>query len=323
MSVDELLLAAEKLNVSIDYFTDPFRLEGEGEFSWRSNGVKHDELKDLEARAGRWIALFRTLTERLDVQRPLLRHSLRLSKHSSFDDASRVGERFWANFELSDIPAKQLREIMERRLNYLVLVVDMGQHISGAACRVADLDIVLLARHDVARRRNFTLAHELFHMLTWDSIPPSHVEETAEKKRNRVEALGDNFAAALLMPSEVLKRYGSWTKLSTKQLIGKLNVIATELGVTAQALKWRLVNIDSLDYRVAKSIPDRSLRNNGQSTNNEEVPAMFSKGFMEVIGRAIDDGHISVRRTVTLLDINIEDLQELFEVHGVECDIDL
>ena len=32
---DELVLAVEKLGVPLDYFTDPFQLVGEGQFTWR------------------------------------------------------------------------------------------------------------------------------------------------------------------------------------------------------------------------------------------------------------------------------------------------
>ena len=323
MSVDELLLAADVFNVSVDYFTDPFRLDGEGQFSWRSNGARPTELQEWETRAGSWIALFRTLSRQLDVKRPLLRHSLNLSKRSSFEDASGVGERFHAEFALGEYPSKGLREVMEGQLNYLVLCVDMGSNISGAACRVPDLDVVLVARDDIVGRRNFTLAHELFHVLTWESMPPSHIEETTGSSSNRVERLGDNFASALLMPSNLLERYGSWANLSIEHLIDKLNSTATDLGVTSQALKWRLVNVDSLDSTVAEAIPDGPLKNNGQDEAIKEAPLHFSKRFMKVIGNAIDYGHISVRLTAKLLGTTIDDLQELFYAHDVDCEIGL
>ena len=323
MSVDELLTAAEKLDVPVDYFTDPFRLEGEGQFSWRTSGAKLPELQEWEGRTGSWVALYRELAKQLNVNRPLLRHALNISKQSSYDDATTVGERFYSEFPLGKNPAKQLSGLMETRLHFLVLFVDMGSNISGAACRVSDLDVVLISRNEIPGRRNFTLAHELFHMLTWDSMPPSYVEETKENRGNRVEALRDNFAAALLMPSKVLRRYGKWSDLSTEQLINKLNSTATELGVTSQALKWRLVNLGSVDRKTAKTIPNRVLRNNGGKSAEIEAPPRFSKPFMKVIGDAIDKGHISARRTAKLLQTTIDDLQDLFDVHGVDCGIGL
>ena len=39
VSAEELLLAVEKLGASLDYFTDPFMLVGEGQFSWRQTNA--------------------------------------------------------------------------------------------------------------------------------------------------------------------------------------------------------------------------------------------------------------------------------------------
>src|SRR6516165_11357383 len=38
LSADELLTAVEKLGTSLDYFTNPFILVGEGKFNWRQSG---------------------------------------------------------------------------------------------------------------------------------------------------------------------------------------------------------------------------------------------------------------------------------------------
>ena len=91
-----------------------------------------------------------------------------------------AGERFVAEFELGEVPARRLAEVMERELGILVLMVDAFEGISGAACRLPELDVVLINRHEVAGRRNFDLAHELFHILTWDAMPPEHSEESRE-----------------------------------------------------------------------------------------------------------------------------------------------
>lgn len=323
MSVDELIRAADVFDVSVDYFTDPFRLEGEGQFSWRSNGAEPSEIKECEARASSWIALFRVLRKRLNVEQPLFRHSLSLSKQSSFDDASTVGERICSEYALGEIPAKQLSGFMEEHLNFLVLNVDMGASISGAACRVSDLDVVLVNQNDSEGERNLTLGQELFHLLTWDSIPPRYIEDVLASPRSRASMLGDTFVGAILMPSSSLPRYGSWADLSSGQLITKLNSTAIELGVTSQALKKRLVTLGLLNRKVAESVSDRSLRKSVGDTARKEVPPRFSKRFMEVIGQAVDLGHISVRRTANVLDVNIEDLHDLFMTYSVNCEIGL
>ena len=75
---------------------------------------------------------------------------------------------------------------------------------------------------------------------------------------------------------------------------------------------------------VARSLPDAALRNNGRESAVEEIPpALFSRSFVEVIGLAIDEGHVSVRRVAGLLDLSVESLAELFTTHGVACPFDL
>ncbi len=75
-------------------------------------------------------------------------------------------------------------------------------------------DAVLINRREVAGRRHFDLAHELFHVLTWDTMPPDHVEAAVETSRNRVEQLANKFASAVLMPAAVLARFSAWSGLS-------------------------------------------------------------------------------------------------------------
>src|SRR5690349_3706214 len=61
VSAEELIMAVEKLGASLDYFTNPFLLVGEGKFSWRQTNVAFGELNAFERVAGRWVAAVRTL----------------------------------------------------------------------------------------------------------------------------------------------------------------------------------------------------------------------------------------------------------------------
>lgn len=324
LTAEELVIAVQKLGASLEDFTDPFRLVGEGKFSWRQTNVGAERTSAYERSAGRWIAAFRAIAPEVGHKRPLLRQALTLTKGSSFEEAMAAGERFAADFELGDVPASRLADTIEQCLGILVLMVDTTEGVSGAACRLPELDVVLINRREVAGRRNFDLAHELFHILTWDVMPPDHIEEATETGKGRVEQLANSFASALLMPSAVLKRYGDWSGLGEIQLIKKLNETADALQVTASALKWRLVALGWLKPAVAKGISDSALRNNGRcAPAAAELPPLFSRPFMDVLARAVNVGRISVRRVASLLDLTVDDLADLFRVHGVEAQVDL
>jgi Zn-dependent peptidase ImmA (M78 family) len=210
---------------------------------------------------------------------------------------------------------------VEGKLGILVLMVDAIKGISGAACRVRDLDAVLINRNEVIGRRNFDLAHELFHILTWDAMPPAHIEDASEGgasragKKSRVEQLADNFAGALLMPKKILERLGPWGKD-----LGKcLNKVATELQVTATALKWRLVAAGLLDRTTADAVSDVELRSSVPMTTKSKPPTMFSKTFMEVIAAALSEGLLSMRRAAELLDVAVDDIPDLCTAYGLEA----
>ena len=323
VTAEELLLAVERLGAPLEYFTDPFLLAGEGRFSWRQTGVDAERLEACEQSAGRWIGAFRTLAPQVGYQTPLMRRALGITRRARFEDAMSAGERFVTEFDLGEVPAERLVDVMERELGILVLMMDAERGISGAACRLPELDAVLIARREVIGRRHFDLAHELFHILTWDAMPPKHSEEAMETGGNRAEQLANNFAAAVLMPAATLAKFGSWSDLAEDKLIRRLHAVANELRVTASALRWRLVALGELKPTVAGSLPDAALRNNRPDDAENFPPAPFSRPFMEVIGLAIEMGFVSVRSVVGLFDLSVEDLIDLFSAHDVQCAIEL
>ncbi len=323
VKAEELVTAVHSLGVSLDYFTDPFLLVGEGRFSWRQTGVGIEKLKEYERRAGSWLAAFRVLASQVGEEMMFLRRTLGLTRQSSYEDAMRAGERFAVQFDLGDTPATRLGDVMQRELGILVLMVEACDGISGASCRLPDLDVVLIAHHEVAGRRHFDLAHELFHLLTWDAMAPEHMEESLETGGSRVEQLANNFAAALLMPEGGVGQVEDWQRLDDEELIARLNILADDLAVTSSALRWRLVALGKLKSERARAIPEAALRNNGQDMPQGGSPDLFSKRFMDVMGLAVGKGHVSARRLANLLDMTIEDLADLFARHGVNHPVDL
>lgn len=314
----ELLQIAAKLDTPVDYLFDPYQLGGEAKFSWRHTDATPTQLQEYENFAGRWVATYRELKSQIGLDSRIVRPSLRLTRESSFEEAIDAGERFSQDYELGDIPAERLANVMEDELHILVLTVKTSECISGAACRLPDLDAVLIAHHEVEGRRSFNLAHELFHILTWDAMPPEYAEDSVDTGGNRVEQLANNFAAALLMPQETLARYGSWQNLNDGALIKKLNQIATELQVTSSALRWRLLHLGELDSANARGIPKASLQNNGGRTSSSDRPLLFSRPFFEVLTLALKQGRVSTRWAATLLDVTIDDLPNLFATHGIK-----
>ena len=323
MSAQELITAIDKLGVSIEYFSDPFLLIGEGEFSWRHQGVSKDALHEYEKSAGRWIAIYRTLASQFGRKRSFIRPSLGLSKRSSYEDAMMAGEQFVEEFDLGDRPALRLVECMEQDLDILVLTVETCRGLSGAACRLPDLATVLISRNEVEGRRNFNLAHELFHILTWDAMPLDYSENSSDFGGTRSEQLADNFAGALLMPSTTLNQHKDWRISNVNELASRLNSVADELHVTSTALSWRLVGLGQLNKSVVRSLPEAALRNNGRCSNEGDKPNQLSRPYAQVIAQALEQGVVSARRVAKLLELTLDELNELFEAHDLDYRLEL
>lgn len=322
MSPEELALAAEIFDVDIDYFTDAFRLDGEGQFSFRANNVDPDVLDEFQDRAGRWVATYRELSAQEGRRASRLSMKLELTRASSFEDAWSAAEELRSTWNLGDTPAVTLDSAIERELGALVLYVDAPNGISGAATRLPGLNSILINRQESVGRRSFDLAHELFHLLTWEAMPPATVEplEPKKKKGNRVEQLAENFAAALLMPRDVLAN--RWEARDDVEIHEWLNTTATWLRVSSSALKWRLHNLGHLSRSDLPAIQDERLVANGGGMVGEVPPPLFNAEFVRRVYAAVETGRLSLRRAAKLLSLRLADFADLCRQYGLPLSYD-
>ncbi|GJE03552.1 XRE family transcriptional regulator [Methylobacterium isbiliense] len=317
LSAEELVAAVQAFDVPLDYFTNPFLIVGEARFSWRRDaGTSVADLDAFERKAGEWIGAYRELG--LATGEPIspIAHRLNLTRASSYEDAREAGEAVAAFLGLGDVPSQGLAQAMQEKMSILVLMVDARTGISGAACLVRNLGAVLVNRHETPGRRNYDLAHELFHILTWDAMPPERLDdgEGTGKLQKRVEQMAEKFASAVLMPARLFEDCpGDATDP------GWINTTATELGVSAKALKWRLVDLGRIDRGVALAYDDGLLVNNGGLVGRDrDVPLPFGRHFTHVVAEGIEQGYVSVRRVAALLEVTVDGLGELFDAHGIE-----
>ena len=319
LKAQEMIQVMQVLGVDLDYLTDPYQLVGEGQFSFRTTRtVEQRVLDQFEERAGRWIALYRELSREAGDPPRWLGYKLNLNPHSSFEDAQAAGEAAAELWELGPRPAHRLRSVMEDHLHVLVLYVDAPPGISGAASRVPGLNCALVNREESEGRRNFDLAHELFRLLTWDALPPERtatVDASRRGKRWRVEKLAENFAAALLMPVEDLKR--AWEATSkVRDVHERLNAIAGEMGVSSPACKWRLRNIGLLSKTDVEAIDDGLLgAQRRPACRTPEVPP-FSGQFLGQVALALNAGRLSVQRAAKLLGVSVTELARILHAYG-------
>lgn len=158
----------------------------------------------------------------------------------------------------------------------------------------------------------YDLAHELFHILTWDAMPPERIEpqEIKTTKGNRVEQLANNFAAALLMPGPIVS--ARWQRRGEIDIAEWILATANALQVSATALQWRLVALKL----ITKAAMRRLLN---EQDGFDALPLLFSVAFVERVHQAVEAGRLSLRRAAGLLDLSLEAFAALCRAYGALC----
>ncbi|SHI01622.1 Helix-turn-helix [Pollutimonas bauzanensis] len=313
----ELVRASQVLGRAIDWFIDPFVITGEARFSWRvAQTVPDAMLNDFESRIGQIVGLMRHLKVALHGPSKALTPMLRMPPHPTFEDAWAWGEAVGQELQLGVIPSENLVDSIERKLDVPVLFIDAEidtgpQDISGAMCRLSDLGVIVINRQESAARRNFDVAHELFHALTWDAIPPDRRElpqQPAGKRIPRIEQLADNFAAAVLMPKATLDKLIPSEQLADVQYLAS---VARELQVSNGALAYRLFNAKMIDKPTCDALLDVYA-----PKTRAELPKLFSASFATLLHDGIAHGHVSARKAAKALSMRLDQLAELMMEHG-------
>ena len=321
LSAQELLRAMSALDVDLDYFTDSFRLVGEGRFSFRtSRPVADAVLDEFEERVGRWIAMYRELAREQGEVPQWLEFKLALTPRSTFEDAEGAGEALADHWQLERCPAELLRSTMEDRMRILVLDTDPPVDISEAIARVPGLSCVLVNRQDPEGRRNLYFADALFHLLTWDAMAPARKEPVEVPRRRKgwhVRRLAKHFASALLMPGTVLREYWG-SQIKSADVHDRLNDMAVALRVPGAACKWRLRRLGLLSKADLTRVDDGRLVENGHPRGATPDVRPFSRQFVERVATALDAGRLSVRQTASLLNVSLPDLASLLRAYGHE-----
>jgi len=322
----DLVRAAEFFDVDPGYFTDPFELAGEANFSWRQ-AAKADDLGAFEQRAGGWIATYRHLSRLKGESVNSLLPQIGLNPKSSFEEAADEGDAVSRSLGLGDVPAASLASVLEQKLDTLILHVDTVVGVSGAACQLGPLNTILINRRESSGRRAFDMGHELFHLITWREMAPAHIEEEGNlsREQKRIEKLADNFSGGLLMPRHVMTGLIDKAALPSNDAAAQARWIrdaAAQLGVSGPAMKWRLVVLGLLKNAAAQRIDDGLLRMDADA-NDAALPPRFSRRFVATLGWGIEQGHLSVRRAADVIGTSVDDLAVLFTEHGLKTPFDL
>ena len=179
---------------------------------------------------------------------------------------------------------------------------------------------ILMHRSQAPWRRNFSFAHELFHLVTRDSIEQDQMRDDP-RMQEWVEKLAESFAANLLLPEDVLIGEIDALVQNNKISYGDLISLARDFDTSTSALVWRLVNCKRLSTNEANRIlQDDNFKAADRSTmaGKWSEPAPLSERFVRLAFRAFKKERVSRSRLAQLLGTSLFDLDSFLSDYGFQ-----
>ena len=178
------------------------------------------------------------------------------NKPFGYGDAERLAHDFRKSHSLGERPGSTLLRVLEEVCR--VKVFHLPFEPSGtAACTLDERygAAILLNSNNIRWRRNFDLAHELFHLLTWKIY---RVGDQATQASEHEEKLANCFAGNLLIPPEQLRiSVASQRNGNTSLDFDDLFEIARQFDVSVQALVWQMMSGRLIEKSKAVEMLDR------------------------------------------------------------------
>jgi len=221
---------------------------------------------------------------------------------------------------LGSYPAASLRTILEE--DYGVKIwYHRANNTGSAASTYGDFGpAILMNAEEAPWRRNFSFAHELFHLVTWRSIPPEKLIQN-NTLWEQVERLANYFASALLLPADIIGAEFDKRLENHKIKMFDLIALARQFEVSTEALLWRLVSLRRLQKTaVDKLLRDPVVRMQDRSTTEGlwDLPPTRPERFVRMAFLAYKKGDLSRAKLAQLLGESLVDLSDVLRTYGLD-----
>lgn len=210
-----------------------------------------------------------------------------------YPDAERLAHDFRTSHSLGERPGSSLLRVLEEVCRVKVFYLPF-EPTGTAACTLDDRygAAILLNSNNIRWRRNFDLAHELFHLLTWKLFRKGdHVAEASERE----EKLAQCFAGSLLVPTEPLRLAIATQRQGKKSLdFDDLFEVARQFDVSVQALVWQMVSRRMIDKSKAICLLEKvqGRVNQWEKRKDESPPPARPIRYEALAREAIEKGMI-------------------------------
>lgn len=221
--------------------------------------------------------------------------------------------------DLGSRPALALQKVMEQTLRTKLLYVQLSDFGSAASTVHPAFGAAIVVNSDEAPWRiNFTLAHELFHIITWDTFSAKEIEENASLFQD-LEKKAERFASTLLLPESEVRQELDNRIADQKLSFSDIVDVAREFGVSTQALLYRMANMRLIPWTVADEAKTNddliSLDRRMRKDAGYEAPE--SERFILLAAKCLRKGLLSRGKFAEILEIDRSDIDEYLEYRGL------
>ena len=233
--------------------------------------------------------------------------------------AEGLAKKVRAQLELGDRPGLSLLPVLEEVCGVKVFHLEFEPTGTAASMHSETFGpAMLLNARNVRWRRNFDLAHELFHLLTWSMFRTDREEATSLAAGSQEEKLAGVFAAHLLLPAEAVRTAFATRPRDGKMWFAEIYDIARQFDVSAETVLWHLFNLGLLAKKLqADDVRVYADRLAAMSPMYEErlntEPPKWPERYKALAAKALNSGSMSIGRFAEYLEMTRQEAMKYAE----------
>lgn len=221
-------------------------------------------------------------------------------------DAELLASQVRNELNLGERPGGELLRVLEESCCVKVFYLQFEPTGTAASSKSSESGYIVLLNSDNKRwRRNFDLAHELFHLLTWDVYRPQQDETSLEAPENE-EQLANCFARNLLLPRDSVIGAVQRRSRSGKLGFAEFYDIAREFDVSVDALLWRLHYLYNWEPSKTEGLVSKARQHYEvyETRESYDVPPDRPMRFKALAIEALHTGRLSIGRFAEYMGIS-------------------
>jgi len=234
-----------------------------------------------------------------------------VSKESlRYADVEELAETTRRMMGVGERPGETLLRVLEEDYHIKIFTMDLGKDGTAACATSTEFGKAILLNKNCCRwRRNHDLAHELFHLLTWEHF---RHHEVASEPETQEEKFATCFASNLLLPGEVVRR-------AIEQVVDeegavqfcRLDDIARKFDVSLESLLWRIHFLYGLrEEATEENLQKAKVYMETAPARKEETVSELPERYHNLAIKALREGEISLGRFAQFMRMSRTEAQQ-------------